>query len=170
MPGRHSRCKRQGQATVHMRGSMTGSVQTHHDDELEGDDEPEASLGPKGILQSAAPSSGYWLRISERQGRHTAIALQHDIHCYSATLCAGPWVAEDRQPVRVDVAEEWMRSRERDVQLSGAVSLGCRIPVPYLPQFMVAIKALVANVVHICHLPAAQFALSLLCMMAPKHQ
>ncbi len=33
------------------------------------------------------------------------------------------WVAEDRQPVRVALAEEWMRSRERDVQLSGAVSL-----------------------------------------------
>lgn len=33
------------------------------------------------------------------------------------------WVAEDRQPVRVDAAEEWMKSRERDVQLSGAISL-----------------------------------------------
>ena len=33
------------------------------------------------------------------------------------------WQADDRPPVRVDVADAWMRSRERDVQASGAVSL-----------------------------------------------
>lgn len=33
------------------------------------------------------------------------------------------WRADDRKPVRVEVADEWMRSRERDVQASGAVSL-----------------------------------------------
>ena len=33
------------------------------------------------------------------------------------------WSADDRPPVRVDAADAWMRSRERDVQASGAVSL-----------------------------------------------
>ncbi len=30
----------------------------------------------------------------------------------------------------------------------------CRAAIPYLPQLVVAIKALVANVMHVCHLPA----------------
>ena len=33
------------------------------------------------------------------------------------------WHADDRPPVRVDAADAWMRSRERDVQASGALSL-----------------------------------------------
>ena len=51
---------------------------------------------------------------------------------FSAQDALQAWVAEDRQPVRVDVAEEWMRSRERDVQLSGAVSMDydwCSLPL-----------------------------------------
>ena len=33
------------------------------------------------------------------------------------------WTADDRPPVRVDMADEWMKSRERDVQASGAITL-----------------------------------------------
>ena len=55
------------------------------------------------------------LRLSHEE---TGVSLS-----FSAQDALQAWVAEDRQPVRVDVAEEWMKSRERDVRLSGAVSL-----------------------------------------------
>ena len=55
------------------------------------------------------------LRLSHEE---TGVSL-----AFTAQDALQAWIAEDRQPVRVDVAEEWMKSRERDVQLSGAVSL-----------------------------------------------
>ncbi len=33
------------------------------------------------------------------------------------------WKADERPPVRVEMADEWLKSRERDVQASGAITL-----------------------------------------------
>ena len=42
---------------------------------------------------------------------------------FTALAALRAWRAEERPPVQVGAAEEWMRSRQKDVEASGAITL-----------------------------------------------
>lgn len=73
---------------AHKFGLGTGHAQTHHDDELEGDDEPQTSLRPKGILHCRAPSSDD-CREGMRQGQHAAFTRYSMLFCTPDSMHAG---------------------------------------------------------------------------------